>query len=382
MKKIVTLLAVVVLISLLAACSDSASTTADQDDSKDKQSEDKDGNQKDSQKDSDSKDDQDKEKEKDQPEKQPQPYKALQPSEDAKPLKETMAEEDLKKMPKVEAHGGDRTRSIPVGQTLMKGKTDPTNGPLKDHRLVAYYGNPHSTQMGILGEMEPDALMKKLKKQTQAYSDADPSHPAIPTIELISTIAQRNPGPEGKYYHMTSKDDLDEYAALAKKNDALLMLDVQLGTDSVLHQVKLLEKWLKLPYVHVAIDTEFHVAEGETPGINLGSVDGAEVQKAVDYVSKLVKENNLPDKIVLVHQFTDKALVNKKAIKPADNVEVALNFDGYGPDSTKMSLYRKFVKNDPVQYGAFKIFYKKDQPVMTPEDVLKLDPNPAIINYQ
>ncbi len=304
------------------------------------------------------------------------------PSENAKPLEETMSEEDLAKMPVVEAHGEDRTRKTPVGQTLINGNTDQTEGPLKKYRLVAFYGQPNSTKMGIIGEMEPDQLMTKLKEQTQAYSDADPSHPAIPTIELITTIAQRDPGPNGLYYHMTSEKDIEEYAQLAKENNALLLLDVQLGRDTAIHQVKLLEKWLKLPYVHVAIDTEFHVDEGQTPGIDLGHVDGDEIQEAVEYVSKLVEENDLPDKIVLVHQFTDKAVTNKQNIKPTDNVEVALNFDGYGDYATKMSLYRKFVRNDAVQYGGFKVFYRKDKPVLTPLDVLKLDPNPAIINYQ
>lgn len=49
---------------------------------------------------------------------------------------------------------------------------------MKEHRLVTYYGHPNSTNMGILGEMEPGALMEKLKEQAQAYSNADPSHPA------------------------------------------------------------------------------------------------------------------------------------------------------------------------------------------------------------
>jgi hypothetical protein len=358
----------VALVSLVTACSNSASTNEQTDEKADQEA---------------AKEDENKESENKQEQKEAaQPFKPLAPSEDAKPLEETMTEEELAKMPVVEAHGEDRTRKTPVGETLMEGTTDETDGILKDYRLVAYYGQPNSTKMGILGEMEPEALMKKLKEQTQAYSDADPARPAIPTIELITTIAQRDPGPNGKYYHMTSEEDIDEYAELAKKHNAILMLDVQLGRDTALHQVQLLEKWLKLPYVHVAIDTEFHVEEGQTPGIDLGSVDGSEVQEVVDYVSKFVEENNLPDKIVLVHQFTDHAVTNKQAIKPTDNVEVALNFDGYGDYGTKMSLYRKFVRNEPVQYGGFKIFYNKDKPVLTPAEVLQLDPNPAIINYQ
>ncbi len=358
----------VALVALVTACSNSASTNEQTDEKTDQEA---------------AKEDESKESENKQEQKEAaQPFEALAPSEDAKPLEETMTEEELANMPVVEAHGEDRTRKTPVGETLMEGTTDETDGILKDYRLVAYYGQPNSTKMGILGEMEPEALMTKLKEQTQAYSDADPDRPAIPTIELITTIAQRDPGPNGKYYHMTSEEDIDEYAELAKKHNAILLLDVQLGRDTALHQVQLLEKWLKLPYVHVAIDTEFHVKEGQTPGIDLGSVDGSEVQEVVDYVSKFVEENNLPDKIVLVHQFTDHAVTNKQEIKPTDNVEVALNFDGYGDYGTKMSLYRKFVRNEPVQYGGFKIFYNKDKPVLTPEEVLQLDPNPAIINYQ
>ncbi|WP_408007789.1 hypothetical protein ACJROX_24290 [Pseudalkalibacillus sp. A8] len=116
--------------------------------------------------------------------------------------------------------------------------------------------------------------------------------------------------------------------------------------------------------------------------MDLGQVDGAEVQKAVEYLSKLVEEKNLPDKFVLVHQFTDKAITNKEAIKPTKNVEVVLNYDGWGPSSAKQSLYRKFVSNESSQYGGFKVFFKKDEPVMKPLDVIKLDPSPAIINYQ
>ncbi|MEM5590733.1 hypothetical protein AAHH67_01425 [Niallia circulans] len=312
----------------------------------------------------------------------PPAYKPMEPTEGASPLDKKVAEEEIEKMPSAEARGEDPTRMVPLGETLVKGADDQTDGPLKNHRLIAYYGHPNSTKMGILGEMEPDELMAKLKEQTQAYSDADPSRPAVPMIELISTVAQRDPGTDGKYYHPTSPEQIDEYSTLAEENDALLMLDVQLGTDSVLNQVKLLEKWLKLPHVHLAIDTEFHVKEGQTPGVNLGQVDGAEVQEAVQYLTEMVKENNLPDKIVLVHQFMDEALTNKEAIKPTENVEVALNYDGWGDSNTKMALYRKFVRNEAVQYGGFKIFYNKDKPVLSPEEVLKLDPSPAIINYQ
>ncbi|MCP3027007.1 hypothetical protein [Halobacillus sp. A5] len=374
MRKLLLLLAAGLLMFVLGACSDS--TTTEEDKENDTPSEE---NKQDESGDDENNDESNEEEEQKEPE---QPYKPLEPSEDAVSLDESLSEEEQEEMPEAQAQGGDPERSIPVGETLAPGVEDPSEGPLKDHRLVALYGTPESENMGILGTMEPEEYMEKLKEQTQAYSDADPDRPAVPTIELITTMAQSEPGPEGNYVRKTSDKNIEEYVELAEEHDALIMLDVQLGTDSVMNQVKSIEKWLKHPNVHLAIDTEFHVEEGETPGEDLGQVDGAEVQEAVEYLSELTEENNLPDKFVFVHQFTDAALTNKEAIEPTDNVEVALNYDGWGESEAKHSLYRKFVRDEPNQYGGFKIFYDKDEPVMEPEDVLKLDPNPSIINYQ
>jgi hypothetical protein len=299
-----------------------------------------------------------------------QPFKPLKPSENAVSLEERLGKNT------------DSKRTVPLGETLAGGVKDSSDGPLKDYRLVTYYGTPQSENMGILGTMEPEELMMKLKEQTQDYSDTDPGRPAVPTIELITTMAQNEPGADGNYVRMTSEENIETYVELAEKHNALVMLDIQLGTDTVMEQVKMIEKWLKHPHVHLAIDTEFHIKEGQKPGEDLGQVDGRNIQEAVEYLSELTEKNNLPDKIVLVHQFTGAVLTNKDAIEPTDNIEVAINFDGWGPSADKQALYRKYIRDEPNQYGAFKIFYDKDEPVMKPEDVLKMDPSPAIINYQ
>ncbi|TDL32779.1 hypothetical protein E2R51_08890 [Jeotgalibacillus sp. S-D1] len=359
MKKTIWLLSAALIILLLGACSQQTSKEAE--------------------------DAPKKENEETQPkEKEPEPpYQALTPSEDAVPLKESLSEEELKSMPEQQmALGGDPAREVPPGETLSKDMEDQTDGPLKDHRLVAYYGTPLSENMGILGTLEPEEFMKQLKKQAQEYSDADPERPAIPTIELITTMAHRDPGPDGTYVSQLPDEKIEEYVNLAEKHDAIVLLDIQLGTDTVMNQVQSIEKWLKHPNVHLAIDTEFQVDEGEVPGEDLGQVNGQEVQEAVEYISQLTEENNLPDKFLLVHQFTEDVLTNKDAIQPTENVQVALNFDGWGNSTDKMSLYKKYVRDKPSQYGGFKVFYDKDEPVMTPEEVVKLDPSPAVVNYQ
>src|SRR5699024_6797457 len=137
-------------------------------------------------------------------------------------------------MPSEEAHGESTKRSVPLGDVLLDGKEDLSEGPLKDHRLVAYYGTPKSEDMGILGEYSPEDMMKKLKKETAKYSKADPDRPAVPTIELIATVAQRTPGPDDLYVAEPSTDTIDEYAELAEKHDAILLLDIQLGQGTVM----------------------------------------------------------------------------------------------------------------------------------------------------
>lgn len=372
MVKRIIIMSIIISFSLLVACSDEASSTnSDQHDAS------IDNSTSDSEEGEQAKEDKKKEE---QPAEKP--FEPIEPPKNATSLNEKYSSEEAKDMPLAEAHSGDSKRTVPLGQTLLESKKDLSDGPLKNNRLVAFYGTPKSENMGILGEYPPEEMMKKLKERAAAYSKADPDHPAVPTIELIATVAQRTPGPEGLYISDPSKEVIDRYAKLAKENNALLLLDIQLGQASVMEGVKKVEPYLKLPYVHLAIDTEYSVAEGEVPGKDLGHVDGAEIQKAVDYMDKLVEENDLPDKLVVVHQFGNGIVTNKDMIKPTSHVEVALNYDGFGDPDIKMSAYGKLVQKQPIQYGGFKLFYENDDPLLTPKQVLKLDPAPAIVDYQ
>lgn len=343
------------------------------------------------------------------------PYAALEPSADATPISQSVTLQDsllavgtqnggavieqyeYPEQEEITAEGettgaddvvgmtpgsDEPSRSVPMGETLLMGKEDTSDGPLKENRIVAYYGTPTSNLMGILGEYEPDEMMRLLKDQTQAYTDADPDRPAIPAIEFIATVAQRDPGPDNLYVASVDPEYIRQYSELAKENDALLILDVQLGRASVMDEVRQLEEFLKEPNVHLAIDTEYAIEEGEVPGINLGSVEGEEIQEAVEYLDTMVEEEGIPDKIVMVHQFDLGIVTNKEAIVPTDNVQVVLHADGFGGAEAKFSKYGILVRAQPIQYGAFKVFYKQDTPVLEPEQVLALDPAPSIITYQ
>ena len=277
---------------------------------------------------------------------------------------------------------GGTTMGIPTGSMLVAGAADTTNGPLRHNRMVTFYGTPLSPQMGVLGQYSMKEMVSRLKQQAAAYSAADPSHPAIPTIELIASVAQRAPGPNGQYILQTPRNVIERYAKLAKDNGCLLLLDVQLGTASVDQEVKLLTPFLKRPYVHLAIDTEYSVGPGQVPGVNLGSVDASEIMAASRTLTRLVEKEKIPAKVLVIHQFAEGIVTNKDQLHPTPHVEMVLNADGFGSPANKISKYNQLVRNEAPQYGGFKLFYTQDVPLLQPDTVLNLQPAPAVVNYQ
>ena len=277
---------------------------------------------------------------------------------------------------------GGTTMGIPTGSMLVAGASDTTNGPLRHNRMVTFYGTPLSPQMGVLGQYSMKEMVSRLKQQAAAYSAADPSHPAIPTIELIASVAQRTPGPNGQYILQTPRNVIERYAKLAKDNGCLLLLDVQLGTASVDQEVKLLTPFLKRPYVHLAIDTEYSVGPGQVPGVNLGHVDASEIMAASRTLTRLVEQEKLPAKVLVIHQFAEGIVTNKDQLHPTPHVEMVLNADGFGSPANKISKYNQLVRNEAPQYGGFKLFYTQDVPLIQPDTVLNFQPAPAVVNYQ
>jgi hypothetical protein len=276
----------------------------------------------------------------------------------------------------------DKKSGLLLSDTLVAGAEDRTNGPLVKHRVVSYYGHPFSAQMGILGEYQPDEMISHLKEQTKAYTKADPGRPAIPAIELIASVAQPAPGPDGLYLTRTPTNVIEKYAQLAKKNDCLLLLDVQIGYSSIADEIEALRPFLERDYVHLAIDPEYDMKPGQIPGQEFGNSSGQEIMAAAHTLSDIVKKKDLPPKILVIHQFRYDMISDKQAIKPVPNVEMVLHADGYGVPADKTEKYKLLVHDEPIQYGGFKLFYQQDVPLLTPKQVLTLNPKPAVISYQ
>jgi hypothetical protein len=254
---------------------------------------------------------------------------------------------------------------------------------LPEHRIVAFYGNPLSKRMGILGEIEPEKMLEKLEAKATEWAAADSGQKILPALHLIATVAQGYPGPARKYRLQMPDSIIERVANWVETRGWILILDIQPGLSTVDAELPVLLPYLKRPYVHLALDPEFAMKDGHLPGRDwMGNMDAAEVNHAVDVLAKLVEEHQLPPKVLVVHRFTRNMLKNASRIKRDPRVQVVIDMDGYGSPGSKMGAYRWFVVRHPVQYTGFKLFFKNDKPLMKPGEVLELYPRPMYIQYQ
>ncbi len=262
---------------------------------------------------------------------------------------------------------------------------------LPGRRIVAFYGNPLSKRMGILGELPPDQMFAKFDKEIAAWQKADPATPVQPALHLIAVVAQGAPGRDGKYRLRMTDSLIETVASWAAKKNALVFVDVQVGHSTVQEELPRLVPFLKRPNVHLGIDPEFSMkpsAKGDRPkpGARIGTMSSDDVNYAIGLLSDLVKQNNLPPKVLVVHRFTRNMLTGASKIRLDPRVQVVIDMDGWGQPWLKYDSYRAYVEAEPVQFTGFKLFYhndtKKGDPILTPSEVLLLNPKPHYIQYQ
>ena len=260
---------------------------------------------------------------------------------------------------------------------------DPLPGSLlPEHRIIAYYGNPNSSRMGILGQLPPAEMLPKLERTATEWAKAEPGRKVLPALHLIATVAQGKPGRGGKYRLRHSDQLIEQVLGWAEERGWLVFLDVQIGHSTVADELPHLVKYLERPYVHLALDPEFAMKLGGIPGRRIGTLDAEDVNHAVRLLAEIVDRKKVPPKVLVVHRFTQRMLTNHDRIKLDPRVQVVVDMDGFGAPYLKEDAYKFFIVPEPVEYTGFKLFYKNDQPMMTPEQVLKLWPVPLYIQYQ
>jgi hypothetical protein len=209
---------------------------------------------------------------------------------------------------------------------------------------------------------------------------------------LIATLAQSAPGDDGLHRLRQSDAVIARHLRAVRAAKGLLVLDVQPGQADFMEEVKALERWLLEPDVSLALDPEWSVPDGVQPGSVIGSTDAATVNEIADYLGQLVRARNLPQKVLIVHQFTEDMVSDRDLTRGGPGVALISNMDGFGTADLKKGVYDRLSIDQPGThrlrrrsrdpYNGFKLFFREDTGLMEPKDVLALDPAPDVIVYE
>jgi hypothetical protein len=260
---------------------------------------------------------------------------------------------------------------------------------LPSKRIVAFYGNPLSKRMGVLGEYAPDTMLAKLDTIVREWEKADPTTPVQPALHLIATVAQGSAGRDGMWRARMDSAMIEKVYGWAKQRNAILFLDIQIGKSTLQRELPPLMKFLERPDVHLGIDPEFsmhHGAEGVQPGRRIGQFDAADINWVSEQLRRLVDEKKIPPKVLVVHRFTKPMVLRANQITLDPRVQIVMHMDGWGPPWMKFESYRDYIDLEPVEYTGFKLFFHNDTKrgdlLLTPGELLWLRPRPLYIQYQ
>jgi hypothetical protein len=240
--------------------------------------------------------------------------------------------------------------------------------------------------MGILGELPPDRMLARLDEEVARWTQADPQVPVRPALHMIAVMATGDPGPDSLFRLRLSSRRIQSVVDWAERRDALVFLDIQPGQSTVRNELPRLRRWLTQPHIHLALDPEWTMPPGVLPGTRIGSMSADAINFAIAFLADIVEEYDLPPKVLVVHRFTDGMIQNADRIRRDPRVQVVINMDGWGRPVHKRRAYRTVVAPVADQFTGFKLFLKNDRldgsRLMTPGEVLELDPAPVYIQYQ
>jgi hypothetical protein len=246
-------------------------------------------------------------------------------------------------------------------------------------RIVAFYGAPGGSSLGILGAAAPAATWPVLRAQAAPY--AQPGIAVLPAYELITYVAQSSPGPGSSYSAPLTGVEIRQYLSVVRAHAGMLILDIQPGRGSMLADAKALAPYLDHADVGLALDPEWEVAAPQLPGQVIGHTTAREINRISGWLNRFTAAHHLPQKLLLIHQFTPQMVQNKAAIQRRYHLAIVFNMDGFGGWANKVSVYHSLAADHHWRLG-FKLFYHQDTPLYPPAAVLALHPTPSIIEYE
>jgi hypothetical protein len=251
---------------------------------------------------------------------------------------------------------------------------------IRGRRIISFYGTV-GPGLGILGRYSISDTLGMLEAQIQPYRELDPCVEIVPAFHIIVTVADANPGADGDYNHRMAHEDVQVWIDGVAAAGGISVLDIQIARSTVDIELAYVEPLLRQTGVHLAVDPEFLVGEGEVPGTDLGTIDGETINAIQAWLNGVAEETG-ENKMLVIHQFDDRMASNKDIIQDYPLVDLVWDADGFGGPGAKVGDYQQYRGEGGFEYGGFKIFYNHDSPVMTPGQVMALDPPPAYIIYQ
>lgn len=254
----------------------------------------------------------------------------------------------------------------------------------EDNTILAYYGHPNNRLMGIVGRHSVQDLIPLLEKTAETYDAVNGDKGVVPAIYLIYGTVQ--PGGE---IGILNFDQMMSYIEEAYKNGVLIYLDHQMGKYHPIDALNEILPFLRYPNVHLALDPEWRT---DNPMREIGHLSGDEINQIQETMRDYMIENGIPGKRQFVfHQFVEKMVPDIEAINvDYDPVLLVHNTSGWGPPSGKKATHATNSRATNIPYKGFKLWYyysdirgvHYDDPLMTPEEVMGLDPKPGLVIYQ
>ncbi|GAA4870930.1 hypothetical protein [Serinicoccus chungangensis] len=259
------------------------------------------------------------------------------------------------------------------GQLVLPGKT-----------YVALYGNPTTSSLGVLGEQGPEETVARAEEIAGAYTDLV-DEPVVPALEIIATVASSDPGPDGNYSNEMDVETLRPLVDLAAEHGMYVVLDLQPGRTDFVTQAELYEELLVQPHVGLALDPEWRLGPSEVHLQQIGQVDVAEVDAVVDWLAELTRDHDLPQKMLVLHQFQTRMIPGVDEVDQSrPEVAVLIHADGQGAQADKQGTWRSLHDYAPsVTHWGWKNFYDEDLPgPLSPAETMQVEPTPDFISYQ
>jgi hypothetical protein len=252
-----------------------------------------------------------------------------------------------------------------------------------DKRYVALYGHPLTSALGVLGEQGPEASVARATKVAATYEPYAQER-IVPAFEIIATVAAGAPGKDGNYSNEWGVDVLRPLVDAAGENGVYVILDLQSGRSDFLSQAQQYEELLLEPHVGLALDPEWRLAPGQKPLAQIGSVSAEEINQTMAWLAELTADNDLPQKMVLLHQFRTDMITDRPDLDLShDELAVIVQMDGDGTLGQKLDTWGALLADAPegLRFG-WKNFYDEDEPTPTPAQTFGVDPKPWWVSYQ